>query len=91
MANIKIKGQSVHLAIYFEYVSTTTRRMGRLPTQWWGWISNASSCKSWIAKRMFGRLSIYDKSGVLALETKAPIGKQYLVCIDFHNRNNSQN
>jgi hypothetical protein len=40
---------------------------------------------------MFGRLSIYDKSGVLALETKAPIGKQYLVCIDFHNRNNSQN
>ncbi len=58
--------------------------MGRWPTQWWGWISNASGCKSWIAKRMFGIISIYDKNGVWALETKAPIGKQYLVCIDFH-------
>jgi hypothetical protein len=36
-------------------------------------------------------INIYYKSGVLALETKAPIGKQYLVCIDFHDRNNSQN
>jgi hypothetical protein len=62
--SIKIRGQNVHLSICFEYVSATTRRMGRLPTQWWGWISNTNGCKSWIAKRMFGRINIYDKSGV---------------------------